>query len=148
MVFQKKRNRKPNESNPIPGPDPIPVPIPEPDTKDERKKRKPKTEKFYDAYAFGPVLVKNKDGYLLRVMVKHDMKDCEFRIRSINSDEKVDSSIADLLVSANDGWRKYKVQDGNISKIKLNRDQMYEIQIKTSRDIKYRLTAELWFREA
>ena len=37
------------------------------------------------------VLLKNEDGYLLRVKVKHDMKDCEFRIRSINSDEKIDS---------------------------------------------------------
>ena len=148
----KKRKRKPNEPNPVPEPDPNPNPdpdpTPDPEPKPEPKKRKPTIEKFYDAYAFGPVLVKNDDGYLLRVMVKHDMKDCEFRIKSINSDEKVDSSIADLLVSATDGWKKYKFQDGCISKIKLSKDRMYEIQIKTSRDIKYRLTAELWFKEA
>lgn len=146
----KKRKRKPSDPNPNPDPDPtrIPDPNPDPEPNPEPKKRKQKTEKFYDAYAFGPVLVKNDDGYLLRVMVKHDMKDCEFRIKSINSDEKVDSSIADLLVSATDGWKKYKFQDGCISKIKLNKDRMYEIQIKTSRDIKYRLMAELWFKEA
>ena len=76
------------------------------------------------------------------------MKDCEFRIRSINSDEKIDNSIADMLVSAKDESKKYKVQDGCISKIKLIKDQLYELQIKTSRDIKYRLMAELWYKEA
>ena len=146
----KKRKRKPSETVPPVVPDPPiePEEIEDDNNKKETKKRKQKTEKFYDAYAFGPLLVKNSDGYLLRVMVKHDMKDCEFRIKSINSDEKVDSSISDLLVSATDGWKKYKFQDGCISKIKLNKDRMYEIQIKTSRDIKYRLTAELWFKEA
>ena len=88
------------------------------------------------------------DGYLLRFEVKHDMKDCEFRIRSINSDERVDSSISDLLLSATDGWKKYKIQDGCISKMKLEKKHLYEIHIKTSRDIKYRLTAELWYKEA
>ena len=76
------------------------------------------------------------------------MKDCEFRIKSINSDDKVDNSIADLLISATDGWKKYKIQDGCISKMKLSKDHLYEIQIKTKRDIKYRLVAELWFKEA
>ena len=93
-------------------------------------------------------MLKNADGYLLRVKVKHDMKDCEFRIRSINSDEKIDNSISDMLISATDGWKKYKVQDGCISKLKLNKNQLYELQIKTSRDIKYRLVAELWYKEA
>ena len=92
--------------------------------------------------------MKNEDGYLLRFKVKNDMKDCEFRIRSINSDEKIDNSIADMLVSAKDESKKYKVQDGCISKIKLIKDQLYELRIKTSRDIKYRLTAELWYKEA
>ena len=145
----KKKKRQPEpkpQPTPIPAPDPDPTLDPEP--KPEPKKRKEKPEKFYDAYAFGPVLVKNADGYLLRVKVKHDMKDCEFRIKSINSDEKVDDSIADLLISASDGWKRYKVQDGCISKMKLNKDHLYEIQIKTKRDIKYRLTAELWYKEA
>ena len=142
----KKKPKKPVDPKPEPAPKPDPEPNPDP--KSEPKKRKQKVEKFYDAYAFGPVLVKNKDGYLLRVKVKHDMKDCEFRIKSINSDDKVDNSIADLLVSATDGWKKYKIEDGCISKLKLNKDQLYEIQIKTKRDIKYRLTAELWFKEA
>lgn len=145
----KKKKRKPEpkpEPTPTPSPDPEPTPNPEP--KPESKKREEKAEKFYDAYALGPVLVKNADGYLLRVKVKHDMKDCEFRIKSINSDEKVDDSIADLLISATDGWKRYKIQDGCISKMKLNKDHLYEIQIKTKRDIKYRLTAELWYKEA
>ena len=92
--------------------------------------------------------MKNEDGYLLRFKVKNDMKDCEFRIKSINSDDKVDNSIADLLISATDGWKKYKIQDGCISKMKLSKDHLYEIQIKTKRNIKYRLVAELWFKEA
>ena len=96
----------------------------------------------------GPVLVKNAEGYLLRFKVDQDMRDCEFRIKSINSDDKIDSSIADLLLSASEGWKKYKIQGGCISKLKLKKDQLYEIQIKTKRDIKYRLTAELWFKEA
>lgn len=142
----KKKKRKPADPNP--DPDPTPTPTPDPNPNPEPKKRKEKAEKFYDAYALGPVLVKNEDGYLLRFKVKNDMKDCEFRIKSINSDDKVDNSIADLLISATDGWKKYKIQDGCISKMKLSKDHLYEIQIKTKRDIKYRLVAELWFKEA
>jgi len=147
-VNKKKKRKLEPKPEPKPTPTPTPDPDPDPTPDPEPKKRKEKAEKFYDAYALGPVLVKNADGYLLRVKVKHDMKDCEFRIKSINSDEKVDDSIADLLVSATDGWKRYKIQDGCISKMRLNKDHLYEIQIKTKRDIKYRLTAELWYKEA
>lgn len=145
----KKKPKKPVEPKPVPVEPVDPIDPADPiEPKPKPKKRKIKSEKFYDAYAFGPVLAKNADGYLLRFKVKHDMKDCEFRIKSINSDDKVDNSIADLLVSATVGLKKYKFQDGCISKIKLSKDQLYEIQIKTKRDIKYRLMAELWFKEA
>ena len=146
----KKPKRKPVDPNPtpVPTPDPDPDPTPDPEPKPEPKKRKEKVEKFYDAFTLGPVLVKNAEGYLLRFKVDQDMRDCEFRIKSINSDDKIDSSIADLLLSASEGWKKYKIQDGCISRLKLKKDQLYEIQIKTKRDIKYRLTAELWFKEA
>ncbi len=146
----KVNKKKKRIVEPIPDPVPTPVPSPSPDPVQphEPKKRKEKIQKLYNAYALGPVLLKNADGYLLRVKVKHDMKDCEFRIRSINSDEKIDNSISDMLISATDGWKKYKVQDGCISKLKLNKNQLYELQIKTSRDIKYRLVAELWYKEA
>lgn len=140
----KRKKRKPAEPKPVPTPKPTPDPEPKP----EPKKKKEKTEKVYDAFAMGPVFVKNAEGYLLRVKVNHNMKDCEFRIHSINSDEKIDNSIADMLVSASDGWKKYKVKDGCISKIKLNKGQLHEIQIKTSQDIRYRLTADLWYKEA
>ena len=143
-----KKKKRIVEPNPDPVPTPVPSPSPDPVQPHEPKKRKEKIQKLYNAYALGPVLLKNADGYLLRVKVKHDMKDCEFRIRSINSDEKIDNSISDMLISATDGWKKYKVQDGCISKLKLNKNQLYELQIKTSRDIKYRLVAELWYKEA
>ena len=143
----KRKKKKLVDATPAPvspaTPDPEPVVNPE----SEPKKRKEKVQKLYNSYSFGPILLKNEEGYLLRVKVKHDMKDCEFRIRSINSDEKIDNSIADMLVSAKDKFKKYKAQDGCISKIKLIKDQLYELQIKTSRDIKYRLTAELWYKE-
>ena len=141
----KKKKREPNTSNPQTPTTPTPS---EPTPSTEPKKRKVKTEKMYNTYALAPVLLKNEEGYLLRVQVKHDMKDCEFRIHSINSDEKVDNSIADILVSAYDNKKKYRVVDGRISKIKLNKNEVYELQIKTSREIRYRLTTELWYKEA
>ena len=140
---RKKRKQEP-KPGPVP-PEPKPEPNPDPAPK-QKKKEKPLKE--YNSFEMEPVLVKNQDGYLLRVMVKHDIKDCEIYIKSINSDEKIDNSIADKLVSASDGWKKYKIQDGCIKKVKLNKNQLYEIQIKTKRDIRYRLTAELWYREA
>lgn len=139
----RKKKREPNATNPQ-----TPTTPSEPNIPTEPKKRKVKTEKLYNTYALAPVLLKNGEGYLLRVQVKHDMKDCEFRIRSINSDDKVDNSIADILVSAYDNKKKYKVVDGCISKIKLNKNEVYELQIKTSREIRYRLTTELWYKEA
>lgn len=149
-IKRNKVNKRKKRKTVAPNSDPNPTPTPNPDPNPNpgSKKRKEKNEKVYDAYALGPVLVKNKDGYLLRFKVKNDMKDCEFRIKAINSDDKIDDSISDLLVSATDGWKKYKIQDGCISKMKLSKDHLYEIQIKTKRDIKYRLVAELWFKEA
>ena len=91
--------------------------------------------------------MKNSEGYLLRLKVKDDIKNAEFLIRSINSDEKVDNSIADLIVSASEGFKRYKIEEGWIKKVKLNKDQLHEIQIKTKREIRYRLTAELWYKE-
>lgn len=146
-----RRNKvnRPKPRKPVaPKPPVEPETSPAPEDNSTSRKRKTKVERVYNAYTLAPVLVKTADGYLLRVEVKHDMKDCEFRIRSINSDERVDSSITDLLLSATDGWKKYKIQDGCISKMKLEKNHLYEIHIKTSRDIKYRLTAELWYKEA
>ena len=148
-VKRNKVNKKKKRGSNTPNPQTPSTPVPsEPTPPTEPKRRKVKTEKMYDAYALAPVLLKNEEGYLLRVQVKHDMKDCEFRIRSINSDEKVDNSIADILISAYDNKKKYKVVDGCISKIKLNKNEVYELQIKTSREIRYRLTTELWYKEA
>lgn len=149
VQVRKNKVRKKKTVVPVPKPSPTPVPKPEPvpaPKSEQKKKEKPK--RVYTAYEYGPILVKNSDGYLLRFKVNHDMKDCDFKITSINSDEKIDNSIADILISATDGWKKYKFQDGVISKLKINKGQLYEIQIKTTRDIKYRLAAELWYREA
>lgn len=140
----KKKKRIPKEPKPTP---PTP-PTPGPEPKEPKKPRKQKTEKVYDMFAFGPVLVKNNEGYLLRVKVKDDIKNAEFLIRSINSDEKVDNSISEFLVSASEGIKRYKVEEGWIKKVKLNKDQLHEIQIKTKSEIRYRLTAELWYKEA
>lgn len=143
----KKKKRVPKDPKPTPPTPPSP-PTPGPEPKEPKKLRKQKTEKVYDMFTFGPVLVKNSEGYLLRVKVKDDIKNAEFLIRSINSDEKVDNSIAEFLVSANEGIKRYKIEEGWIKKVKLNKDQLHEIQIKTKREIRYRLTAELWYKEA
>ena len=147
-VKRNKVNKKnKNKRKPDPEPKPIPVPNPNPEPTPKPKNKKEKTEKQYEAFLLAPMLIETNDGYLLRTIVKNDIKDGEFRIKSINSDEKLDSSIADLIISANDGWKKYKIQNGCISKVKLNKDQVCEITIKTSRYIRYRLTAELWYKE-
>lgn len=143
----KKKKRTPRDPKPVP-PVPHTPPTPDPDPNNPKKPRKQKTEKVYDMFTFGPVLVKNSEGYLLRVKVKDDIKNAEFLIRSINSDEKVDNSIAEFLVSASEGIKRYKIEEGWIKKVKLNKDQLHEIQIKTKREIRYRLTAELWYKEA
>ena len=139
----KKKKSIPRDPKPAP-PNP---PAPGTEPKGPKKPRKQKTEKVYDMFTFGPVLVKNSEGYLLRLKVKDDIKNAEFLIRSINSDEKVDNSIADLIVSASEGFKRYKIEEGWIKKVKLNKDQLHEIQIKTKREIRYRLTAELWYKE-
>ena len=140
----KVNKKKPKENRVDP---PTSKPTTPPAPQGETKKRKQKTEKVYNAFSFGPVFVKNPDGYLLRLKVKHDMKECEFRIHSINSDEKADNSIADILTAAFLGGRKYPIHNGCIGKIKLQKDTEYEIQIKTSYDIRYRLTADLIYKE-
>lgn len=120
-----------------------PAANPEPGSRPNRKKK----VKFYNAFSYGPVLVKNNEGYLLRFKVDKDIDNCDLHIKSINSDEKFDDSIADLIISASDAKKKYKIVEGHIAKVKLLKDEMNEIQIRMSRDVRYRLTAELWSGE-
>ena len=139
---QKKKVSGEPKPKPEPKPEPrqkIPSPFP--------RKKKEKPERVYNTFSLGPILIKNNDGYLLRVKTKHDIKDGEFRIMSINSDDRVDNSISELIVAAYDKHKKYKVKEGNICKVRLDKDTLYEIQIKTSRDIRYRLISELWYKE-
>lgn len=126
----------------------------ESDIKKKSKKGKSKPAKkggdidsiLYDEFIIEPTFIKGKKEYLLKFSTEKELKNAEIKIKSINSDGKIDDTIYDYIESVYIGGTRRKFVNGKVSNVSLEEGKIHSITLKLNRDVTYQLTAEFFVK--
>ena len=102
---------------------------------------------LYEDYIIEPVFIKEEKKYIIRFKVDREINNATVIIHSVNSENKIDDTMENLIKEAYVGPQKRKIVNGRIEKLKFKSNQMYEIILYTKDELVSKMKATMYIKE-
>lgn len=102
---------------------------------------------LYENYIVEPVFIKGNKKYILKFQVDRDIKNATIIIHSVNSENKIDDTMGNLIKDAYVGAQRHKIVNGKIEKLKLKKDQICEITLNIKDELVSKMKATMYIKD-